>query len=453
VIPQTLFVGTLVTKSVIDKYDSLKKPQSSTESEVEGHGEVDLGRVKGGASGKTSSKRLLEEEFAHSSESKRESQGKMSLYTEDIYVGIEIMVKLTAKIVLDEGYPTLTLSKTTLPPIASVTDVPKLASPKINHWLKIELPTPMLHRGLAERLVIRFNVIPLVNRRFCVQKEMILKNTIKCLRVQPQEPFAGLHAVRMDNSDKSLTFRPFAQFRENMEPTYTVRTGGMGSRDNYTAWKRLLYLLELLRTEQQWEWIQNAGLAFSLEEMHQLLHKKLITNPVTTNSTDFESLYILIHSGSSSRTALNVCAEYWTSQGESANRILAGTRLTTRDARLDEESLVLITPTQGGTDAPSETTRLEHLRGLLLRRDRLATQADIQSFCKQELGNQILQVKVSSSIGLDPTLGNCMTRLTEVILTPNPIAKVENWEAVCLALQESLAAQTYSTVPFKVILN
>jgi hypothetical protein len=319
-------------------------------------------------------------------------------------------------------------------------------------WLKIQLPTSVNVYDLAARLSIRFNVFPVVNRRLCGihagEHFFVQNNAIKCVHIQPDEPFAGIRVVRNESAHQQLTFRPFSQFRESSEPTYTVRYGGAGSRDNYRAWQRLAYLSGVLRDEyKQQEWIQKAGNALSLEEMHQLLGKKISTMDAQTEA--FQDIYILLHAGfSGNGTRFRV--EYWTCRGASANKILAQSDLTSNCSDLETNSIELVTTTEGGMDAPNELSRLETLRGMLLRRDRIVTKEDVKSLCRAELGAQIMGVVVRSAIGQDPRFQFGMTRLTEVVLTPNPNQEVENWESVCQRLQLMLEEQSCSTVPFKV---
>jgi hypothetical protein len=342
---------------------------------------------------------------------------------------------------------------------AAVTAQLNLVGEKINEsvltWLKIQLPRALGIRDLEARLSIRFNVFPVVNRRLCGIHQgehfFVQNNSIKCVHIQPEEPFAGIRVVRNESVHQNLTFRPFSQFRESSEPTYTIRYGGAGSRDNYRAWQRLAYLSGVLRDEyKQQEWIQKAGTALSLEEMHQLLGKKI--SAIDSKQETFQDIYILLHSGfSGNGTRFRV--EYWTCRGAAANRIMAQSSLTTSNSDLETNSIEFVTTTEGGMDAPNELSRMETLRGMLLRRDRIVTKEDVKSFCREELREQILGVVVRSVIGQDPRFQFGMTRLTEVVLTPNPNVEVENWESVCNRLQLMLEEQSFSAVPFKVIIH
>jgi hypothetical protein len=132
---------------------------------------------------------------------------------------------------------------------------------------------------------------------------------------------------------------------------------------------------------------------------------------------------------------------------------MAQSSLTTSNSDLETNSIEFVTTTEGGMDAPNELSRMETLRGMLLRRDRIVTKEDVKSFCREELREQILGVVVRSVIGQDPRFQFGMTRLTEVVLTPNPNVEVENWESVCNRLQLMLEEQSFSAVPFKVSIH
>jgi hypothetical protein len=319
-----------------------------------------------------------------------------------------------------------------------------IASTDVVETLQIRFAQPVVVQDLETHLKNIFNVFPVVNRAWNEVSQFVPKNQLKCLHLQPKMPFAGLQAVTVGG--KKVVFRPIATFGEQQALSYTIRYGGLGSKDNYNVWQRLSYLLQVVQREQNDNWLEKMGNTLSLEELHQILDQKVKNARV---QTPLQDIYVLVHSDLNNGNDFKV--QYWTSMGAAANGFHANTALNTLDTNLKPDSIRLLTPSQGGKAVPNETALLEQLRGRILHNGRLVTKADIESFCRIKFGNQIKKVYIGSTTGMEPRFQQNIIRFTEVVLTLDKDAQITDNDL--LQLQIALEKQSCSAVPFKIRVN
>ncbi len=325
-------------------------------------------------------------------------------------------------------------------------------------WMEIRLSRPIEVVQLSSRLNIKFNVFPVVNRRLNGHKSgehhYLRTNAIKWLHLQPKEDFLAIRKVYAEKPDSPVfTFKPFADFKEDKNPSYTIRHGGVGRWDDFNAWKRLAYIVGILQENYaHHELIQKAADSLSLEELHTLLGKKISEKAYSENPT--RDIYVLLHSGIASGVRVRV--EYWTSQGSAVNGIGAKSVLKCTSklaSSLDSDSIELITTVTDGRDSLTETQQLDAMKSSLLSRGRIVTREDVKVFCKEFLGDKLSMVNVRDGVGIDPRLEFGMTRLLEVLITPTTAAIKEDWEGLCHQLEVLLMEKSASTIPVRVKLS
>lgn len=325
------------------------------------------------------------------------------------------------------------------------------------YWLEVELSRPLEIEQLSSRLTVRLNVFPVVNRRLNGsgkgEHHYLQTNSIKWVALQPKEDFISIRRVYQEKPPEyaPFTFKPFADFKEERKPAYTLRHGGVGRWDDFNAWQRLAYVVGILQENYQAnELIQKAATALSLEDVHHLLGKKIAQGNKEQKPT--RDIYVLLHSGVTS--GLRVRVEYWTSQGEESNGIAAKTRLVCNSkekSSLDKDSISLITATLGGRDPLNATQQLNEMKSTLLSRGRIVTREDVKIFCKSFLQDKLQEVVVQDGVGTDPRFNFGMTRLLDVILTPSKKSKKEDdWEGLCQQLQNLLEQKSTSSIPIRV---
>lgn len=321
------------------------------------------------------------------------------------------------------------------------------------YWMVLDFPQAMHIREIGQRLRLRFNVFPVVNRRLCGagkgEHHFLQNNALKWIHLTPQEPFQAIRRVYQEKPPENphFQYKPFADFREDTSPSYTLRYGGIGRWDDFNVWRRLAYVISLLQENYaHQDLIQKAADSLSLEDVHHLLGRRIDT--VKDDGAPTRDIYLLLHPGAQS--GLRVRVEYWTSAGKAANRVPARSKLscsTAAAAVLDTDSLELLSTSAGGEDPLDTTARLQALRHTLLSRGRLVTREDLRSYCQAFLQDRIRGLQVREGVGSDLSGPSGLTRRLEIWLEPAPEFLADDWEAVCHQLMQLIAERTTSVVP------
>ena len=326
------------------------------------------------------------------------------------------------------------------------------------YWLEVRLSRPVEIMQIAARLSIRMNVFPVVNRRLNGngkgEHHYLRNNSIKWVPLKPKEDFISIRKVFEEKPPEyqTFTFKPFADFKDEKKPAYTLRHGGVGRWDDFNAWQRLAYVVRILQENYKHnELIQESAAALSLEDVHHLLGKKI--SKTAQDEKPERDIYVLLHAGISA--GIRVRVEYWTSVGTEANKIPAKSILkcvSKEKASFDGDAMELITSTTDGRNPLNSTEQLNAMKSALLSRGRIVTREDVKIFCKSFLEHKLLEVKVMDGVGTDPRFDFGMTRLLEVQLKPDKKALKEDWQGICRQVQTLLEQKSTSSIPIKVVL-
>jgi len=327
------------------------------------------------------------------------------------------------------------------------------------YWLEIELGKSVEINQIASRLSIQLNVFPVVNRRrhghAKGEHHWLRTNSIKWVALKPEEDFLSIRRVYEDKPPDytTFTFKPFADFKEERLPSYTLRFGGVGRWDDFNAWQRLAYVVGILQDNyKQDELIEAAAGSLSLEDIHHLLGKRI--SKTAQEETPTKDVYVLLHAGI--KSGIRVRVEYWTSKGAEANQIPAKSILkciSKLKASFEPDSIELITGAIDGKKPLNSTQQLEAMKSVLLSRGRIVTREDVKVFCKTFLGSKLLKVEIKDGVGTDPRFDFGMTRLLEVNLMASKKAAKEDWEGICQQVQLLLEQKSTLSIPIKVQLQ
>ncbi len=330
------------------------------------------------------------------------------------------------------------------------------AAESLLYRLEIDLAYPVSISNPATSLTVRFNVFPVVNRRLNGDKpgehHYLRNNSIKWIALKPEEDFLAMRRVYEEKPPEySLyTFKPFADFKEERKPSYTLRHGGVGRWDDYNAWQRLAYVVSILQDNYKHKELTEAAAgALSLEDVHRLLGKRISKTAVAEKPT--RDIYVLLHAGVAA--GMRVRTEYWTSRGEEANDISAKTILrciSKHKSEPEEETSCLLTAAGGGRAPLDSTQQLYALKSALLSRDRIVTREDVKVFCQSFLQEKAADIKITDGVGIDPRFNFGMTRLLEVNIRPATSAIKEDWGSLCRQIQKLLEAKSTSALPIRV---
>lgn len=315
-------------------------------------------------------------------------------------------------------------------------------------WLEVRFAHALPPEAF-EQLVCALNCFPVLNRR--LHKALFrLQPALNLFPLTSEEAFL---AVRDVYSLSNVAYRPttLADLNEGATDTYTLRTHGVGRFDTRTGREALRELLELLRDESRA--FTAAGTDFIgsiLRELDQNL-ARLEERLDRTRAAEQPVPYLLLRPQDVNDS---VYLEYWSSNGEAANRLAAGSHLRVHDGRYLDE-VRLMTTTSGGRERPRPEERTHALRRNLLARNRLVTLADIKAACWTELGQHLAAVDVAKAFqtGATPAAGfvRCI-RVTLTPLVPNRLSGPE-WQQASQALHAVLAGQSALNLPYEVVVE
>ena len=315
-------------------------------------------------------------------------------------------------------------------------------------WLEVRFAHAMPPEAF-EQLVCSLNCFPVLNRR--LHRVLFrLQPALNLFPLASEEPFL---AVRDVYSLSNVAFRSttLSDLDEGATDTYTLRTHGVGRFDTRTGREALRELLELLRDESRAFTASGTdfigGILRELEQNLARLEERLDRSRVAEQPVP----YLLLRPQNVNDS---VYLEYWSSNGEGANRLAAGSRLRVHDSHYVDE-VRLLTTTSGGRERPRPEERTHALRRNLLARNRLVTLADIRAACWAELGTQISDVHIEKGFqtGTTPTAG--FVRCIRVQLTsiePSRLSASE-WQRAAQELQTVLASQSAMNLPYEVLVK
>ncbi|MET4075060.1 hypothetical protein [Hymenobacter sp. UYCo722] len=326
------------------------------------------------------------------------------------------------------------------------TELQALTQPLI--WLELRF-AHALPPAAFDQMVCALNCFPVLNRR--LHKVLFrLQPALNIFPLVSEEPFLAVRDV-YSLSNVVYRFTTLADLTEGPTDTYTLRTHGVGRFDTRTGREALRELLELLRDESRA--FTAAGTDFIgsiLRELDQNL-ARLEERLDRTGAVEQPVPYLLLRP---QEVNDSVYLEYWSSNGEAANRLAAGSPLRVYDGQ-DIDEVRLLSSTGGGRERPSPEERTHALRRNLLARNRLVTLADIKSACWAELGTHLAEVEVQKGFqsGTTPTAG--FVRCIQVLLTPSVANKLSppEWQLAAQELRTTLAGQSSMNLPYEVVVK
>ena len=315
-------------------------------------------------------------------------------------------------------------------------------------WLEVRFAHALPPEAF-DQLVCALNCFPVLNRR--VHKTLFrLQPALNLFPLVSEEPFLAMRDVY---SLSNVAYRPttLTDLSDGATDTYTLRTHGVGRFDTRTGREALRELLELLRDESRA--FTATGTDFigsTLRELDQNL-ARLEERLDRTQAAEEPVPYVLLRPQNVNDS---VYLEYWSSNGEAANRLTAGSQLRIHDGHYLDEVRLLST-TSGGRERPRPEERTHALRRNLLTRNRLVTLADIKAACWAELGTHLTAVHVEKAFqnGATPVAG--FVRCIRICLTPAEPSRLSapEWQRATQELLTVLASQSAMNLPYEVVVN
>ena len=315
-------------------------------------------------------------------------------------------------------------------------------------WLEVRFAHALPPEAF-EQLVCALNCFPVLNRR--LHKVLFrLQPALNLFPLVSTEPFLAMRDVY---SLSNVPYRPttLSDIQDGAADTYTLRSHGVGRFDGRTGREALRELLELLRDESRaFSATGTDFIADTLRALDQNL-ARLEERLDRTAAAERPVPYLLLRPQDVNDS---VYLEYWSSNGEAANRVAAGSVLRIHDGHYLDQVRLLST-TSGGRERPRPEEQAHALRRNLLTRNRLVTLADIKAACWDELGKHLAAVEVTKGFqtGATPTAG--FVRCIRICLTPAEPSRLSapEWQHTAQQLQITLASQSAMNLPYEVVVQ
>ncbi|GAB4024256.1 type VI secretion system baseplate subunit TssF [Spirosoma gilvum] len=314
-------------------------------------------------------------------------------------------------------------------------------------WVEVRLPHTVSLQALAG-VVCGINCFPVVNRRLHKITYRLQQN-FNIIPLETDRCFLAVRDVRT-SQNRQLTAIPLGTMSDVEAETYTIQYG-VSRFDDRDARQTLTNLQDLLRDESaSFAALGEDFLTSVIRELNQALAR--LEAKVDQKTQKRDSIpYLIIKP---KQTGDTVFIEYWTCDGEAANRLPVGSRLTPyADNNLRKDGGFLITTTTGGRERPKESEKITQYKRALLTRNRIVTLEDVRAACQAEFGTHLQSVRIERAFRIDPLPTNGFQRCIRVGLQPAGRSSYSpaDWQQQAILLQRKLEAQSVSALPYEVV--
>jgi hypothetical protein len=316
-------------------------------------------------------------------------------------------------------------------------------------WVELQLPHTVSAPVLAG-MSVGMNCFPVINRRLH-RITYRLQQNLNIIPLETERRFLGMRDVRT-SQNRQLTSIPLGSLSDIGTDTYTVQYG-VSRFDNRDARQTLINLQDLLHDESaSFAALGEDFLTSVIRDLNQALARLEAKVDQKTSKRDTIP-YLIIKPRQAGET---VFIEYWTCDGEDANRLPVGSRLTPyANNSLRKEAVFLMTSTAGGRERPKESEKITQYKRALLTRNRIVTLEDVRAVCQAELGSHLRSVQVERTFRVDPKPENGFQRCIRVTLVPSPTSSYSpaDWQEQAQLMQTTLARQSVAALPYQVIVS
>src|SRR5690554_384131 len=326
-----------------------------------------------------------------------------------------------------------------LMPLVENGDIQKHLSGKKYIWLDIVFP-PQYTADILGNFTFMLNAFPIYNRGWKSNESTldIMGNMIP-LATQTGEHFLYVESV-LDEFGNQYSEIPFSESAELKRGLYTVRTGGMERFTERDALDMIANVLELTRDEvAAFGILERDEVSKALASMTQQM-KVLERKIKGADRSVLQQLnYLIVDLIADTK---RIKADYWISHCKLANNIRAGNELTMQKGSQNNisKSLKLVTETVGGNEEQKGANAIEAYKYALTTRDRLITIADIKSFCRLMLKDELksIEVKRVTIISNKPKEG--FIRAIQIDIIPNNYNYLgkKYWDNLSLTLKNQI---------------
>lgn len=328
-------------------------------------------------------------------------------------------------------------------------DLKKLSEEKLI-WIRIEFPNVVGSTILSE-IFCANNCFPVINKKL----NEVQGNIKNLLNIYPlnlnEEFFLELFSVV---DDKNNEFDVIKNDNEKGDEDFAyLRFGGVARFDERNATEEINYLIDLIRDEAAA--FSRLGHDFTdnnLKEINQIISR--FRNKMSqVGMQNINNPYLILNTSNNTNRG-NLFVKYWTTNGESANKINTFSRLVLhKGSDFEKDNIMFLSTTQGGKDELSNSEKIYAYRENLVSNQRVVTRQDIIILCKNHYGDAIthievkngIQTSLDSNIGYTPTIDIYLERKNKEYYTE------EEWYFLSEDLKLMIENRAINIVPFRII--
>ena len=379
---------------------------------------------------------LLQEDFYHI----EKTQEQVNDYYKKNFISVKDILNIS-----DSNYSLPTELANFIP----AEDLKKLSDEKLL-WIRIEFPN-VINKTILSDIFCAHNCFPVINK----QLNEIQGNIKSLLNIYPlnlnDDFFLELFSV-MD--DKNKEFDVIKNNTEKTDDDYAyLRFGGVARFDERNATEEINYLIDLIRDEAAA--FSRLGHDFTdnnLKEINQIISR--FRNKMSqVGMHNITNPYLILNTKKNTEKG-NLFVKYWTTNGESANKINTFSRLALhKGSDFEKDNIILLSTTQGGKDELSNSEKIYAYRENLVSNQRVVTRQDIIILCKNHYGDSITTVEVKNGIqtSLDENVGYTPTIDIYIEKKDPDFYNEEEWHYLSENLKLTIEKRAINIVPFRII--
>ncbi len=330
------------------------------------------------------------------------------------------------------------------------TDLQKLEKGLV--WINVSFPQ-VLASEVTDDLICSINCFPAFNRHL-VEFTQSARQKINIVPLLSEEVFFDVKQIT--NSDGKQFFpMAFSGINEINQGTYILRNGGVGRFDSRNAAEIISYLIELLRDESAAFSILGVDMISSdIRELNQIV-TRLEQRMKSSNVVKKNTPYLLIKPHSEDDDTLFV--EFWTTNGEFANKIKNGQKMLIYEGSgLWPDSVKTITSTVGGRERMDTEERVNAYRKALLTHGRVVTKEDIKALCYEHFGKHLNSVEIRKGLETGKGTNSGFFETLDIFIKLQPSTEghsPEEMEFLRKDLLVKLDEQSSNYLPYRCFIN
>jgi hypothetical protein len=312
-------------------------------------------------------------------------------------------------------------------------------------WIEIRFP-PVFPEEALDNIICSLNAIPVLNRKLNKFAYRLMQS-LNIVSLETDGNFLAMKEIA-NSLGQSVKLVPFANPAGMQPETYTLRYG-VNRFDERNSYETLVNLTELIKEESSY--FSSLGEDFliqNIRELNQIL-ARLEDKVKAQNKNQSPHPYLIIKP---LREGANIMIEFWSCNGELANRIAIGSKLLAyHNSQVRTNSMFFITPTYGGRDKFNDAEKIDQYKKSLLTHDRIVTLSDLKAFTKAELGKSARSIDYKKTYikSIHPSEGFILCM--QILVNPEPGSLGEDeWEHRLRELQLKLEKLSANHIPYQV---